>query len=486
MQKHRISRSTVSQVNISEPVAALTSDNISILDSVGGYSNSINTEKISDTIYQISFDSLDKEGDYTVKISGITDKAGNSIENDFSKTAALTLPDLTVENITAPSSVLAGETFDINWNEKNIGNGAASSYKTQIYFSSDEAFDTGDILLKELSSNELLSGSASLREAVLSIPQLTAGNYYILINIDAADSIAESDENNNISSQPLAVENVNLVLDSITVPSTANINDNVSVNYIVFNTSEKPLNGSWTDSLYLSTDSDLDSNDLLVAEKTVNQQLAAHGQYVGEFSFTVPNNISAGYNLVVKVNSKSMQAETKYTDNIKSSPINITRFFTLNVDSIGEGKVLLQVQSQDHQIIQSFNYIALPFSSEYEDGTVLSLKAEPTENWHFSSWSGGITSTDNPSEFALSPSLISINNSLAVEAVFKQILDNPSALTVVPKDEAVDLAWNPVEDHNILKQYNIYVLNPIFLMSPTLFLIPLFQVYSLLSQYLIS
>ena len=256
---------------------------------------------------------------------------------------------------------------------------------------------------------------------------------------------------------------------------TANINDTVTVNYSVTNTSGKALQGQWTDSLFISHDNVFgNEDDILLAEKNINTQVASNSSYNGTFNVTVPQELLKGdYHLFVKTDNGDSVSETDNSDNIKHAAINITRNFKLEINRVGEGQISLQIQSPNQQTPQSPNIIETPYSGVFEDGTIVFLKALPTENWHFSSWTGNISSNENPIEFTVNSSLLATAKSSdedgtsdtgpptsdpgpQITVTFKPILTNP-LLTAVPKDKTVDLAWNPIEDHGILKQYNIYV-----------------------------
>ncbi|MBN1346041.1 MAG: hypothetical protein JXQ73_25360 [Phycisphaerae bacterium] len=41
----------------------------------------------------------------------------------------------------------------------------------------------------------------------------------------------------------------------------------------------------------------------------------------------------------------------------------------------------------------------------YDPGTIITLTATPADGWNFSNWAGGIESTDNPVQFAITANL---------------------------------------------------------------------------------
>ncbi len=84
-------------------------------------------------------------------------------------------------------------------NVQNIGNKDAGSFSVRFYLSEDEAYDEGDIFLKEVPIPKIKVGmSKTVKLAYsFSLGQMITGKYIIAV-IDESNSVAEEDETNNI------------------------------------------------------------------------------------------------------------------------------------------------------------------------------------------------------------------------------------------------------------------------------------------------
>ncbi len=109
------------------------------------------------------------------------------------------LPDLTISNVTnLPSLGEAGEVILFNFDLNNIGTTAASGdYNVNMYISSDENFSTDDMLVGEVPTGDTPVGTIADVPESIAVPDLSGGNYFLIIVADANNEIQELDENNN-------------------------------------------------------------------------------------------------------------------------------------------------------------------------------------------------------------------------------------------------------------------------------------------------
>jgi hypothetical protein len=112
------------------------------------------------------------------------------------------LPDFNLANITFPSpSVVAGSVFSFKFDLKNIGTGnATGNYNIKSYISTDNVLSANDIQDGVIPTGNLNAG-ATIQQVTgaATIPtNLAAGTYYLILKVDADNTITESDENNNI------------------------------------------------------------------------------------------------------------------------------------------------------------------------------------------------------------------------------------------------------------------------------------------------
>jgi len=90
----------------------------------------------------------------------------------------------------------------------NAGNAFADSSWVGFYISNDNVLSTDDLLLKELRVASLaVNESAYMGGNSLQLPStLTSGNYWIIYVYDSRKNIAETNENNNVEAQKLAIQ----------------------------------------------------------------------------------------------------------------------------------------------------------------------------------------------------------------------------------------------------------------------------------------
>jgi len=120
-------------------------------------------------------------------------------------------PDLTLDNVTNwPTNTTAGTQIDFNFDLKNTGDSMAiNNYDVKMYLSQDDVFSGDDILLGELAEMNTPVGAVLDLSASIVIPASTAnGAYYLLLIVDAENTIIESNEHNNMTTLPIMVGTV--------------------------------------------------------------------------------------------------------------------------------------------------------------------------------------------------------------------------------------------------------------------------------------
>jgi hypothetical protein len=123
--------------------------------------------------------------------------------------AAATLPDVQASNITISSSnAIAGQSIVISCRHE-ITNPGATGYPVQMQFrwSSDAILTSDDLLLG--SANATLSPLSlyELETISFAAPNVSPGSYYVLIVADAANTVMESNEANNLASVAFSLAN---------------------------------------------------------------------------------------------------------------------------------------------------------------------------------------------------------------------------------------------------------------------------------------
>jgi subtilase family serine protease len=111
-------------------------------------------------------------------------------------------PDLTISDLQIPNaSVTAGAILSYNFDASNIGTGAApGNFTIKSYISTDQTLSANDVQDGTINTGNYGTGfSVQFVPGASTIPaSLAAGPYYLIVKIDADNTIAEGSENNNV------------------------------------------------------------------------------------------------------------------------------------------------------------------------------------------------------------------------------------------------------------------------------------------------
>jgi subtilase family serine protease len=137
------------------------------------------------------------------------DPAGAVAEvNDTNNTRAKTLtvgPDLTVSQLSVPTSAAVGATIVVTETTKNLGS-VADPTTTRYYLSADSGLGADDILLGARAIPTLGVNETSMSSVGLTIPAGTApGSYYVIAQSDADGVVNELVETNNLKSRAITI-----------------------------------------------------------------------------------------------------------------------------------------------------------------------------------------------------------------------------------------------------------------------------------------
>lgn len=118
------------------------------------------------------------------------------------------LPDLVAKYFFAPTTVkkpLKYMTFTIETNE---GHAKAKEHKVQVYLSEDDELGAADKVIGQRGEEKLKAGWFSLVPVQIKVPKNTdAGEYSLIVKVDATGKIQEISEDNNTLSKETHVTN---------------------------------------------------------------------------------------------------------------------------------------------------------------------------------------------------------------------------------------------------------------------------------------
>jgi subtilase family serine protease len=278
----------------------------------------------------------------------------NELNNMVSRTLTVQAPlvDLQVQQPGLnPTVTVAGGTVNASAYLYNAGNSLAGASQMGFYFSTNTTLDAADVLLTTRLLAPLTAGTYLSTGAPLTIPTgTTPGTYYILFAADMLNQVAESDEQNNLSSAfvTVVVPRVDLqVVQPFVNPTVTTAGSVISVSSYVSNIGNTPSVASSL-GYYLSTDLTLDAADVLLGQAAV-PGLQASGFYNVFGSLTLPASATPGsYYLLFVADHLNAVSEVNELNNVATAALSIVtpgvdlilNQATLNRGSVAAGGTL--------------------------------------------------------------------------------------------------------------------------------------------------
>ncbi len=234
--------------------------------------------------------------------------------------------DLQISNVNAPTNAFSGITTNISWTitnadaEPTIG----AAWTDYVFISRDQILDPTDRNLGFLPRDGILQGGASYNAALeIYVPQGYTGQWYLFVQTDRANQIAEANETNNLSTaRTINLElppPADLLVTSVIAPATATPGENALFQWTVQNAGANPALGLWTDSVYLSTDTVWDINDVLIGQETRVGPTDAGQNYNVNLNVRVPAVNLGQYHVIVRTDVRNRVRETVETNNANAS-----------------------------------------------------------------------------------------------------------------------------------------------------------------------
>jgi hypothetical protein len=135
----------------------------------------------------------------------VTVTSATGVTATFNSTSG-SRPDLTITALVMPSTVSRTIGFPMSFNVVNLG-ATAGSVQLKIYLSRDNRRSSDDVVLRERNYGSVPAGATLANAITETIPSGTsAGSYYVLLVIDAAAAVTESNEGNNTLVKAITVQ----------------------------------------------------------------------------------------------------------------------------------------------------------------------------------------------------------------------------------------------------------------------------------------
>ncbi len=282
------------------------------------------TQTISDSIETVTFTFVMPHrlsGDiYLIARADIYDSCieRTYINNTLARPIAAVLapqPNLQVTALTIDDTVTQKQGCLVHYTIQNTGEGdIISAFVSHVFL-------CGDIGLKTVSQLLSLPVGESYSDSVeIVIPNNLLGNYAFMIAADYYDNLYENDrESDNSMVQPIAVipaPPCDLTVTNISSDASVIVGNPINISWVVQNIGENTIKGYIKDNIYLSTDTILNNNDMLIGTLFYYDSLQAHGSKQHSGTYNVQNGFTEGnYYVIVQTNVLRAFNEVSFSNN---------------------------------------------------------------------------------------------------------------------------------------------------------------------------
>ncbi|MFW6222410.1 MAG: CARDB domain-containing protein, partial [Bacteroidota bacterium] len=248
-----------------------------------------------------------------------------------------------IEFLDVPAQSNAGSKIQVKTKVKNNGAKISDEVRMGLYISQDNVFDENDELIGT-DKNGGASARTSYEELIGGeVPDIPAGNYYLIVKIDNNNTIKENNENNNtLISQPINILSSvqDLEISNLTLSqSTANAGDNISVSFTMSNIGSEYFPNFYY-YVYISRDNILDKYDKKYSSPSA-YAMEKGSNFNINHDLKIPDNLTQGnYSIIVRINdSWNPIAESNTGNNVASASLTVnnssaTSFHDIEITSI--------------------------------------------------------------------------------------------------------------------------------------------------------
>ncbi len=256
----------------------------------------------------------------------ITDSGNAVYESGFetnnssgARPIVVTIPDLTLTNVSMLAAGTAGGTIPVTWTVTNLGPGIATAdWSDRIYLSTNATLDAADVLIGSESTAALTpldSGASYTRSRNVTIPPNFIGLNYVLIVADGTGNQLETSEANNLAAVPIEINASDLQVSGLEVsPAALQSGQQIVVRWLDTNSGAGPARGPWSDNLVVSN---LTTGAKLV-DAAIYYDSAANGAVSNgqsrarQYAFRLPDGAAGAGSLVFRVRTDIYNAVPEF------------------------------------------------------------------------------------------------------------------------------------------------------------------------------
>lgn len=235
--------------------------------------------------------------------------------------------DLTLRNPSAASSIVAGNTANINCYLENYGASSATKVNVAYYLSSDSLFDVSDTYIDQTGGNYTVSaGYYTYVSSYVLIPSTTApGNYYLFQKVDPTNAFSEINENNNTGYTKISISApvIDFGITSVIAPTSFTQTVAASVQLNVANLGSAVSTPNTYIGFYLSNDTLLGASDIIIDSLLLGSISSGYSKDYTK-NLSIPTSVEPdNYYLLFVVDCFKSLTESTLTNNIKYKSVNV-------------------------------------------------------------------------------------------------------------------------------------------------------------------
>lgn len=278
-----------------------------------------------------------------------------------------TLPDLHITTLTVEPVLTSDNAYWVHYTVTNEGERVTQrdNWMDAFYISENYAV-TGAFQLGSKIHNGALAVGASYTDSIeILVPNGLDGDYFLLGLTDATNLVYEyTNEGNNLLGVTVTVvapDPCDLIAIQPEFPNYAVSGEEMTVSWQLRNIGANPAEGRVRNAVYLSTDADWSSDDVMLGYANVDINIAANQQQACSLSGSLTGIAEGNYYVIVKANILNALNESSYENNICVSLLTTEVGFPL----LAIGEQVDRSMTSDQYI-----YYKLQVGPEYEGQTL--------------------------------------------------------------------------------------------------------------------
>lgn len=254
----------------------------------------------------------------------------NTIRNPLGQAVSINIilspsPDFSIQLFNTSSTGIAGQPLDVIYKIANAGNGPAYAWLDKLYLSTDNAISQNDVLLFSNSVIHPLPVGVEFQDTVeVMIPALAFGNYILILQVDAPNTVYEHNgENNNILTRAIEIISPppsDLEIGSLIVPVNVIAGENIGISWTTSNTGDNPASGIFREVVYISPDSIWDIDDRVFGFRDDQIYLNPGGAREASLTENIIGVATGDYYAIVQTDARHNFVESDEDNNFTNSP----------------------------------------------------------------------------------------------------------------------------------------------------------------------